>query len=81
MNNQRTGNIVNKENNKVASSSDLLSALYRYTCQFLSDYELRGDNGDYTPSTKELILMQDSVCTLLEDEIFQEKFLEYLNSI
>ena len=56
-----------------------IDKIERIVDDYLEGYELRGDNGDYTPSEQELFITKDIIMGLIEEEDFLKALLPSLD--
>ena len=54
--------------------SDLLADLSSFIREYVDGYEVRGDNGDYTPTEQERWLIHDCIMGLIAEQDFIEKW-------
>ena len=63
-----------------SDSTVLLAAVQEYIKEYLDGYEFGGDDGDYTPTEAESLLIDDVIQGLLAESEFLDKMKAWLNS-
>lgn len=56
------------------------SELQDYITDYINEYELRADEGDYTPTEHERLLIYDAIQGLLDDKEFIERWTKWRES-
>ena len=63
-----------------SDSTVLLAAVQEYITEYLDGYEVRGDEGDYTPNEREAFLIDDAIQGLLAEDEFLQKIKAWIDS-